>query len=236
MRPLCARRCGGRTVAVSERLRAATRDSTRLLIAVNLIPVLGVLFLDWEIFPLILLYWLENVMLGVLQVVRIVLAPVEAGVPRLAAQAGKLFLIPFFTVHYGIFCLVHGVFVFVLFAGDGPLGREPDFPTPGVLMREMSAHHLWIPALALFASHAFSLLRHLAAGEAAVQVGPKMMGEVYGRIIVLHVAILFGGFAVMLLGSSLIPLLLLIALKTGIDLKAHQAKHERAASSAEPAA
>lgn len=28
-------------------------------------PIVGVLFFEWQLFPLILLYWLENVVIGV---------------------------------------------------------------------------------------------------------------------------------------------------------------------------
>ena len=47
----------------------------------------------------------------------------------------------------------------------------------------------------------------------------------YGRVMVLHVVILGGGFLVTLLGSQLIPLALLVILKTGLDLFSHLREH-----------
>ena len=44
-------------------------------------------------------------------------------------------------------------------------------------------------------------------------------------LIILHLTILIGGFLVMALGSPIIGLILLIALKTFIDLKSHIKQH-----------
>ena len=51
------------------------------------------------------------------------------------------------------------------------------------------------------------------------------MQQPYGRVVVLHLTILLGGFAAMLLGSPLWALLLLIGLKIALDLKAHLKEH-----------
>src|SRR2546421_9142184 len=68
------------------------------LLLANAFPIVGVLFLGWTVFPLVLLYWLENVVVGAFNVARLLLAQ-----PREPAYwAGKLFLIPFFVVHFGM--------------------------------------------------------------------------------------------------------------------------------------
>ena len=38
--------------------------SVAALVAVNLIPLAGVFFLDWDIGPILLLYWSENLVVG----------------------------------------------------------------------------------------------------------------------------------------------------------------------------
>ena len=47
------------------------------------------------------------------------------------------------------------------------------------------------------------------------------MNAPYGRVILLHVVILFGGFAVQALHSPAWALVLLVGLKIAIDLKGH---------------
>jgi hypothetical protein len=44
------------------------------LVVANAFPIFGVLFLGWTVFPLVLLYWLENVVVGSYNVVKLVLA------------------------------------------------------------------------------------------------------------------------------------------------------------------
>jgi hypothetical protein len=48
-----------------------------------------------------------------------------------------------------------------------------------------------------------------------------------GRVVVLHIAILFGAFATFILSSPVILLLLLIAGKTVLDLKLHHRSHRK---------
>ena len=78
----------------------------------------------------------------------------------------------------------------------------------------------------LVASHLFSFLwNYLYRGEFRRAQLARLMAQPYGRVVVLHVAIIFGGFAATMLGSPLWALLVLIALKIGLDLKAHVKEH-----------
>jgi hypothetical protein len=52
------------------------------------------------------------------------------------------------------------------------------------------------------------------------------MAQPYGRVVILHLTILLGGFMVMALGSPMIGLILLITLKTFVDIKAHLKQHK----------
>lgn len=197
--------------------------SVLVLVASNLIPVYGVLALGWDVFPIVLLFWLENVVIGLLNVLRMVTAQPAEG-PMWAA---KLFMVPFFTVHYGIFTLVHGVFVLVLFSGGGVEHVGGPHELAGAVREAVASRHLGWPLLALAASHFVSFVGHwLLDGEFRTTPLMKVMMQPYGRIIVLHVTILLGGFLVMSLGSPVWALLLLIVLKIGFDLRAHLRAHE----------
>src|SRR4030066_590779 len=85
-----------------------------VLIAANLLPLYGVLVLGWAVFPVMVLFWLENIVIGALNILRILFA--SPAVP--AKWSGKFMLMLFFTVHYGLFTAIHGKFVFSLFGGD----------------------------------------------------------------------------------------------------------------------
>jgi hypothetical protein len=59
--------------------------------------------------------------------------------------------------------------------------------------------------------------RHTSAGERT--------SAPYGRVVVLHVTIVFGASLVGSLGNPLPALVLFVVLKTGIDLVAHRREH-----------
>lgn len=196
--------------------------SSVVLVTANVIPLLGVLAHHWTVFAVVLLYWCENVVVGVFNVLRML----WARPPDPVAQAGKIFLVPFFCVHYGGFAFVHGVFVFALFGGDfkqGGLGF-----TPHIVLTAIRQSGLGWALAALVASHGFSFLHNYLAGGEYRRVGlSQLMTQPYARVMVLHVAIIGGAFLVQALGSAVPALALLILLKTAIDLGAHLAERRR---------
>jgi hypothetical protein len=54
----------------------------------------------------------------------------------------------------------------------------------------------------------------------------ELMFRPYGRVVILHVVILFGGAVALFLGAPVIALILLIGLKIKIDLFAHRWEHK----------
>ena len=196
--------------------------SAWVLVAANIVPLLGVLFWGWDAFPLLLLFWMENVVIGVLNVLKMLFAdPADA-----ALWAGKLFIVPFFCVHYGIFTSVHGVFVLSFFGGKKYAGGLDVIENALAAAR---GYELWPPIAVLAGSHLFSFLwNYFYRGEFRRARLAELMMKPYGRVIVLHVTILLGGLGAMALGSPVWALVLLIALKIGLDLRAHVKEHSRA--------
>ena len=43
------------------------------IIAANLIPIYGVLFLGWQVLPVMIFFWIENVLIGVFNVFKMFL-------------------------------------------------------------------------------------------------------------------------------------------------------------------
>lgn len=200
--------------------------SSLVLIGANLLPLYGVLALDWPVFPVMLLFWLENVVIGGFNALRMLLAdPTD-----LVLWSAKLFMVPFFCFHYGMFTAIHGTLVVSLFGGKA-YGRMDQglLPVEGVL-RAITDFGI-APALAVLAgSHAFSFLwNYLIRGEFRRVSLREQMGQPYKRVIVLHLTIILGGGITMVLGSPMWALLALIALKIGFDLNAHIKEHARAA-------
>jgi len=193
-----------------------------VLVAANLVPLAGVLFFGWSVFATLLLFWLENVIVGVFNVLRMTCAQPQ----NPAVWAGKLFLIPFFAFHYGGFVTVHGILVLTLFGG-----MTKGFPTPATFVDAVRSTGIAPAAWALVLSHGVSFaFNYIGTGEYRTAPLQMLMARPYGRVVVLHIVILGGGFLVLALGSPLLPLALLIVLKTGLDLVGHLKEHASTAT------
>lgn len=100
-------------------LTRATLSIAALTLA-NLFPLVGVVWLGWDAAAIVLLYWTENLVIGGYNVLKMIALKPKRPVEHL----GKLFYIPFFCLHYGGFCAVHGFFlVLIIHFGDGSLSR-----------------------------------------------------------------------------------------------------------------
>jgi hypothetical protein len=223
----------------SASLIAQHRSSITLaaLILANLVPLFGVLRLDWDVGSIVVLYWAENLVIGFFTVIKLLLAAGPKG----------LFLVLFFIMHYGGFCGVHGFFVLALtgFGGESPeLMPGTDWPGPLVfpqmllnVARQVLAAApdalLWAVA-ALLLSHGVSfLLNYIGNRENEGQTTNAIMTAPYKRIVVLHIAIIAGGFLVMGLGSPVGLLTALVALKIAMDIMLHRRSHRRHLDSAD---
>lgn len=195
------------------------------LVVANALPLGGVLFLKWEVFPLMLLFWAENVIVGIFSALKIAFA---VSAERHAGIA-KLIMIPFFCVHYGLFCLVHGVFVLGLFGGA--LGAGGPVQILGSAWQSIREWHLGWALAALGGSHAVSFfVNYLGKGENREPALERLMGAPYARVVVLHVAIILGAFVLLALGSPTFGLVILVLGKIAIDLKAHLKERRRYAT------
>ena len=173
-----------------------------LLIAANLIPLFGVLYLGWTVGAILLVYWLESVIIGVLNIPRIFSA--QGGV------GNKLFTSLFFSVHYGIFTMGHLVFLRSMFGADEAFGS---IFTYGPMF--------WT-ALSFFISHLVSLIARIYRGEFNDSTPSVQLFAPYSRVVIMHIVVLFGAFLIQKWGSPIYVLLLLVILKTGVDLIAHK--------------
>jgi hypothetical protein len=205
------------------------------LVAANLIPFWGVLFWGWDAFNIVLLYWSENIVVGFYNILK--MAFVKVSHP--AEHLRKLFMIPFFSVHYGGFCAGHGIFVLTLFKkGDSSFMNNTTWPCFFVFLQmllNVIKHAYSIMSLemryamgALFLSHGISFVHnYLIKGEYAKVELNKLMGSPYPRVAVMHVAIIFGGFLTMALGSPVGILIILVGLKTSLDVIFHMRQHKK---------
>ena len=219
----------------------AQRSSTTVLILANLVPVAGVLLFEWDVLSLLMLYWAENVIIGIINILRMICCQNDdlmKGLPQptggkakieydeklkqASASTFKWIVVPFFIVHYGAFCYGHLSFLLGFFSGGPrPLGAASR-------MLDLWQTSFWLAAGVIFCSHLYSFFtNYIRSGEYLRANLMMLMFRPYGRIIVMHLVVVFGAFLLALLQIPIVMLLLLIALKIGVDMRLHEKERSK---------
>ena len=187
------------------------------LVVSNLVPLLGVLFFGWSVFQVMFIYWAENVVVGIWNVVKMLTAKRS----QEDSFGAIMFVVCFFIFHYGLFCTAHGFFVFFMF---GSSFSKFEFQP---LTQPVTAGML-LGAAALFISHGVSYFQNYI-GKGEYKKPGDLLGAPYGRMMLLHVAIVIGGGAVLVLGLPVLALALLVVMKIVFDIRAHRKAHRKLA-------
>ena len=190
----------------------STYASLILLIIANLVPLLGVIFLGWNIFQILFLYWLESAIIGFFNVFKIV--KVEGFL--------NIFSITSFLIHYGIFMLSHLVFIVAFFTSE----IFPDPALPSITILSMGS--ILIPFAMLCISHGLSFFFNFIQKKEYKKVTVEEQKQApYSRVVIMHATVIFGGWLIGIFGDPLLGLVVLVTLKIIIDIVTHTKEHSR---------
>lgn len=220
---------------------AARAASLLFLLLANALPLMALLSGEWAAGDVLIVFWLENVAIGLWAAVRVATsslggtlgagglpftqllrAGTQSADPRTAMVVGQVIravLVAFFVVQYGLFTTIHGTFTFKLADDAGTTGSAGGF----VLL-----------LLALVASHGLSTAIHWFARGERHHVGPtQAMRQVYPRVVVMHLTMIGTGWLLLNGGNRSLPValagiapgLLLIAIKVVVDVVGHLREH-----------
>lgn len=212
-RPASDKQRQTRTIPPKAAPLSITSPSGLALIGANLVPLGGVLFFEWDLPSVMILYWAESAVIAFYTVLKI------AVVGKLAA----FLAVPVFVGHFGGFMAMHFLFIYALFIR----GTETPGPNPAAgeaLLRIFGP--LWFSLTTLFLSHGVSFVSNfMARREYSQATVTALMTAPYSRIFVMHVTLLIGGWILMLVKTPAAALALLVVLKTAADFSAHQKEH-----------
>lgn len=209
-------------------LEARRRRTLIALVLGNAFPAVGVLWLGWDAFLTVSVYFAETVVVGFYTWARILTATAKAqpdAKQKVETFAGRVFLALFFTVHYGMFVGVQTIFMVVTLGPDSELlvaARAGEDVTPWLM-------EFGIAMALLMASHGYSLLVHWFQGGERHRIDPlTVMSKPYGRIVVQQLLVIFGIMLINALGVSAatVFILLLVAMKTLADATMHLRAHQ----------
>jgi hypothetical protein len=193
------------------------------LILANLLPVGGVLFFGWNVFQIVFLFWLENVMTGILTLLKMLVADPTS----IRMWFNKIIKIPLFFFEYGMFTFVHGILVLALtlvdnrtVTGDNRTVTGDNW-IPDALKTVMDPQLPWVAGI-LLSSHAFSFIwNYIGKGEYRNASLENLMTGSFNRVVVLHLTVLFGGSLMVLYKAPVAFLLPLVAIKIILDIRGH---------------
>ncbi len=200
--------------------------STRSLLAVNAATVALALALDWPVATLLWPYWVQSIVIGFFSCKRILALGRfstegftmndRAVSPTPATQRS---VAVFFAVHYGFFHVIYLIFLMGQYTGQ---------------LRWWDWAGLFVLGVSFAWNHRLSFNQNVEADRAGTPNIGTLMFLPYGRIIPMHLTIIFGGA---LGGDSALSVLIFGALKTTADVLMHHVEHrvlqrQRAAATA----
>jgi len=192
------------------------RTSLLALIVADSIPLIGVIAFGWDLLGVMLLYWTENAIVGFYNLLKMICID----------PAGAIPLGAFFCIHYGIFMLVHLMFVFQLFGSD-------PWAFPGVDDVAAALAPMEAAIAASFVSHGISFFANFLRGREyeGRSLNDQLVAP-YPRLMLMQVTVIAGAWCVDLLGTPVVALALLVVLKTAADARAHLRERRKAAPAA----
>lgn len=198
---------------VRRMLREAASDaSLYMLLATNAIVLAIALYLGMSLRSLMFIYWMQSVVIGACNVIRI-LTLGRFSVRGVSASWGpveettrtKREIAAFFTLHFGIF---HAAYLGFLLL---PRGADAINPSMAYVFC----------GLAFVVNHLFSLARNVAKDAAGQPNIGTLMFMPYLRIVPMHVTICTG----LAFGGSAASIVFFTALKTLADALMHVVEH-----------
>ncbi len=213
-----------------------------VLIVANHFPLLYLFFTGWTAVDILLLYWIENVALCAVTVLKMAtctntatrarvqmegLGPVaRQSLMRVTSEPNPLFLRLWvggiFVVVYGAACLIYGAIVL------GIAGRiAPGVQAEGNITGLLSG--LKLPLAVLLAGHLLTFWReYIGKGEYKTVTLETLFFIPFQRVILMVMVVNLGGIIALGAGNPGIVLTLVILVKTALDVAAQRKERSRA--------
>jgi hypothetical protein len=221
----------GITVAAAAPTLSIADPALFALVAVNLLPLALAYFGGANAADLLFIYWTENLVIAFYTILRMAMARGPG------SQSGIWIGILIFILHFGMFTFMHGgLLMFFVWDSSNVFELSPH----GMLNPEIAAEFERQPVdffnvvpvqfafvtVALFISHGVSFVQnYIKRGEFLAATPQAEMLRPYNRVAAMHVAAVLTGLFATSRGSPLLMLVLLVAIKTAIDVNAHVRSH-----------
>lgn len=222
--------------------RIGRQPGAALVLIVNFVPAVLALWLDWDPFAIVLIYWFENGIIGLVNLLKIALArpqlrtqadmligfhqagifalpPISRGLlaklqrrPAERIPSAKPFCLAAFLLTFPVFMALHAAVLFRLLEGVGPSGLWP-------ALRSSLSAWLGMALAALAIEHLWSFGYEFLYRDSRRHTIPILqVAQPFPKLIVIHVALLAGALIAQLLPPVAITAVALVLLKTALDM------------------
>ena len=193
------------------------RSSVYFLIAANMVPLFGVLFLKWDIINILFLYWMESGVIGFYNVLKILTAENRGN--YIHDIFFKIFAFIFFNIHYPIMLAV-------LMAAGINLIATLVFNRPLKPFDVLS--QTWITLVSFLISHGYSFVKnYLQGGERKSARVIILLFQPYLRIAVMWFVLMGGTFFILKYQQAVFLIVILVVLKIIFDCISHYRERKK---------
>jgi phosphate/sulfate permease len=197
------------------------------IVAANLVPVAGVTLWGWQVRDVIFLYWFENVVVGVFFILRILCTSMETlarnAVNRAATAEqlwnSKVIFAGINLLFFGALCFGNAQFLVAFFHPANQPEAMIGTLAIGMLREPGAVKAL----LAIIASHALSFCLHDPFSRRVRTDEEKwaLVTDPYKRLVPTSFIIFVGGFFLEAIDEPILPMVVIVAVKTAIDVVLH---------------
>ncbi|MBS1622073.1 MAG: hypothetical protein JST10_12100 [Bacteroidetes bacterium] len=203
-------------------LKRKLKRTDILIIAANLLPVIGVWFFGWSPEEVFMSYALETIIVGFFTVLKMGIATLfrktDTWYNKGSSQkVSGLFFILFFMVHYGMFVALQTG----LFLGVSGIGKEENIGFFGILLhwpKYFTSGNLSYMLLGFFISYGFDMFWNFIR-PGLYKTAPMMllMFQPYGRIFIQQFTVILGSIFLSF-GAGKIFILVFALIKMGFEV------------------
>jgi hypothetical protein len=211
------------------KLKDATTSEISLVIT-NILVFLLVVFSGEDPTIIIFVFWAETAAIGFYSILKMAavslysLSGKSKSQQHVLKSIAILFHVPFFTFHFGMFMLVHLMFLVVFFFG----GAGSTDGNPFIWFFHM-VRTIYLPALMLFISHGVSFYQNFIQKREYEEIFPTQTIQMmpYDRVVTMHILIFVFGFLVAITPEvyRAFSASILLAVKVFADIRAHRREH-----------
>lgn len=173
-----------------------------LIIIFNLVPIFGVAFYNWQPFEAFWFFWVETLVIGVFNTIRIVFSQAQPATAEKTLQPLVYHVskgIKYLLIRIGVF-FFYSIFIIVFIGFVANASKDKSIVLTTILFKNRFFN---MGMLISFGSQCYYLINGFFRNGAFLTASPDNYGAIFdGRQLVIHVAIVLGAMGSMFIAEK----------------------------------